>query len=77
MHEQLSDHFVTNNLISSQQYEFRKISSTEHVALELIDKLNSQKIPINLYIDQTYVTFVIQYELGKQVFRRTYLLMII
>ena len=39
MHEQLTEHFV-NNLFTSQQYGFRKNSSTELAALEL-----------NFYID--------------------------
>ena len=53
--DQLSEYFVTNNLFSSQQYGFRKNSSTELTALELLDRLFGQldkhKIPINFYID--------------------------
>ena len=52
---QLSEYFVTNNLFSPQQYGFRKKSSTELTALELLDRLFGQldkhKIPINFYID--------------------------
>ena len=55
IHEQLSEYFVTNNLFSPQQYGFRKNSSTELAALELLDRLliqlDSLKIPINFYID--------------------------
>ena len=55
IHEQLSEYFVTNNLFSPQQYGFRKNSSTELAALELLDKLliqlDSRKIPTNFYID--------------------------
>ena len=55
MFNQLSKHFVTNNLFSPQQYGFLKISSTELTALELLDRLFSQldkhKIPVNFYID--------------------------
>ena len=55
IHEQLSDYFLSNNLFSAQQYGFRKNSSTELAALELIDRLLAQlknhKIPINFYID--------------------------
>ena len=55
IHEQLSEYFVTNNLFSPQQYGFRKNSSTELAALELLDRLliqlDSRKIPINFYID--------------------------
>ena len=54
-YEQLSDYFLSNNLFSAQQYGFRKNSSTELAALELIDRLLAQlknhKIPINFYID--------------------------
>ena len=39
IHEQLSEYFVTNNLFSPQQYGFRKNSSTELAALELLDRL--------------------------------------
>ena len=55
IHEQLSDYFSSNNLFSGQQYGFRKNSSTELAALELIDRLLAQLknriIPINFYID--------------------------
>ena len=53
--DQLNEYFTSNNLFSPQQYGFRKNSSTELAALELIDRLlaqlNSQMIPINFYID--------------------------
>ena len=55
IHEQLSEYIVTNNLFSPQQYGFRKNSSTELAALQLLDRLliqlDSRKIPINFYID--------------------------
>ena len=55
MHEQLTEHFVNNLLFNPQQYGFRKNSSTELAALELIDRLvnqlNNHSIPINFYID--------------------------
>ena len=55
IHEQLSDYFASNNLFSAQQYGFRKNSSTELAALELIDRLLAQlknhMIPINFYLD--------------------------
>ena len=42
-------------MFAPQQYDFRKNSSTELAALELIDRLlnqmNNHKIPINFYID--------------------------
>ena len=54
-HEQLSDYFTTNSLFCKQQYGFMKNASTELAALELIDRLlnqlNAQKIPTNLYLD--------------------------
>ena len=40
--DQLSEYFVTNNLFSPLQYGFRKISSTELTALELLDRLFGQ-----------------------------------
>ena len=55
MHEQLTEHFVNNFLFNPQQYGFRKNSSTELAALELIhrllNQLNNHSIPINFYID--------------------------
>ena len=54
IHEQLSDYFLSNNLFIAQQYGFRKNSSTELAALELIDRLaqlKNHKININFYID--------------------------
>ena len=42
IHEQLSDYFSSKNLFSAQQYGFRKNSSTELAALELIDRLLAQ-----------------------------------
>ena len=53
--EQLSDYFLTNNLLCPQQYGFKKNSSTELAALELLDRVLDQmdkhKIPTNFYID--------------------------
>ena len=55
IHEQLSDYFSSNNLFSAQQYGFRKNSSIELAALELIDRLLAQlknhMIPINCHLD--------------------------
>ena len=52
---QLSDYFLTNNLLCLQQYGFKKNSSAELAALELLDRvldqLDKHKIPNNLYID--------------------------
>ena len=53
--DQLNAHFIENNVFSSQQYGFRKKSSTELTAIELLDRLldqlNQQKININFYLD--------------------------
>ena len=47
MHEQLTEHFVNNLLFNPQQYGFRKNSSTELAALELIDRLLNQLNQLN------------------------------
>ena len=51
IHEQLSEYFIANDLFCPQQYGFRKNSSTEIAALELLDRVLGQmdkhKIPIN------------------------------
>ena len=51
IHEQLSDYFLSNNLFSAQQYGFRKNSSTELAALELIDRLLAQLKNHKIHID--------------------------
>ena len=40
--DQLNAYFIENHLFSSQQYGFRKKSSTELAAIELLDRLLSQ-----------------------------------
>ena len=53
--EQLTNHFVENNLLSPHQYGFRAKHSTELAALNIVDnltyKLDSGLIPINIYLD--------------------------
>ena len=53
--EQLSNYFIQNNLLSSQQYGFRAKHSIELAALNLVDhltyKLDFGNIPTNIYID--------------------------
>ena len=53
--DQLCEYFSSKNLLCSQQYGFRKNSSTELAALEVIDRLltqlDDQLIPINFYLD--------------------------
>ena len=44
--DQLNAYFIESHLFSSQQYEF-----TELAAIELLDQLNQQKIPINFRLD--------------------------
>ena len=55
MYLQLSDYFLTNNLLCLQQNGFKKNSSAELAALKLLDRfldqLDKHKIPNNLYID--------------------------
>ena len=52
--EPLSNYFIQNNLLSSQQYGFRAKHSTELAALNLVDhltyKLDSGNIPTNICI---------------------------
>ena len=59
IHEQLSEYFISNNLFCPKQYGFRKNSSTELAALELLDRVLDQmdkhKIPINFHIDLSKV----------------------
>ena len=47
IHEQLSEYFIANDLVCPQQYVFEKNSSTELAALELLDRVDKHKIPIN------------------------------
>ena len=53
--DQLCEYFSFKNLLCSQQCGFRKTSSTELAALEVIDRLltqtDGQLLPINLYLD--------------------------
>ena len=53
--DQLNAYFIEIHLFSSQQYGFRKKSSVEIAAIELLDRLpdqlNQQKIPTNFYLD--------------------------
>ena len=53
--DQLTQYFNDHKLFSEQQYGYRKNSSTEFAALELIDRLvrqlDQRDIPINFYLD--------------------------
>ena len=52
---QLSSYFEKNKLLFDNQYGFRPKHSTEHAALELIDriinKLDTNEIPLNIFLD--------------------------
>ena len=52
---QLSSYFEKNKLLFDNQYGFRPKHSTEHAALELIDKIinkmDTNEIPLNIFID--------------------------
>ena len=53
--KQLSEYFEENKLFNQNQYGFRTGHSTEHAALELVDKITSQmdnnETPINIFLD--------------------------
>ena len=53
--KQLSEYFEENKLFNQNQYGFRTSHSTEHAALELVDKITSQmdnnETPINIFLD--------------------------
>ena len=53
--KQLYDYFMTNKLLYSSQYGFRKYHSTELAILELtnrvIKEMDQNRIPINIYLD--------------------------
>ena len=52
---QVYDFFVSNNLFFDNQYGYRKHHSTEHAALELVDRiyetLDNGEIPIAVFLD--------------------------
>ena len=54
----ISEYFEENNLFNQNQYGFRPGHSTEHAALELVDKITSQmdnnETPINIF----FLTFL-------------------
>ena len=54
---QLYEYFDSHKYFYSSQYGFRKCHSTEHAALELIDKIitdmDKGNIPINIYLDMS------------------------
>ena len=53
--KQLSGYFEDNKSFNQNQYGFRSGHSTEHAALELVDKITSQmdnnETPINIFLD--------------------------
>ena len=58
---QLSSYFEDNKLLFDNQYGFRSKHSTEHAALELIDritnKMDTNEIPLNIFIDLSFKGF--------------------
>lgn len=54
---QLTEYFETNNLLYKSQYGFRKHHSTDHAALELVDRLYTDMdgghTPLAIFIDLT------------------------
>ena len=67
IHEQLSEYFIANDLLCLQQYGFRKKSSTELAALELLDRvlgqLNKYKISINFHIDLSIAFDILRHDI--------------
>ena len=55
LYEQIYDYFTEHKLMLDSQYGFRKKHSTEHAALELIDRLmeeiDKKNIPIAIFLD--------------------------
>ena len=55
IHDQMYEYFNQFNLLSEQQYGFRKKHSTEYAAVKLVDHVSKEmeagKIPANVYID--------------------------
>ena len=53
--KQLSEYFEENQLFNQNQYGYRTGHSTEHAALELVDKITSQmgnnETPIHIFLD--------------------------
>ena len=55
VHKQLYDYMTINGLFTNSQYGFRKKHSTEHAAMEFIDKtaqiIDKGQIPFSIFID--------------------------
>ena len=55
VHTQVYEYFVANNLFYDNQYGYRKQHSTEHAALELVeriyDTLDKGDLPIAIFLD--------------------------
>ena len=52
---QIDKYFSSHNLYNDSQYGFRKKHSTEHAALELVDRISQEldkgNTPLNIFID--------------------------
>jgi len=57
IYNQINDHFNKYNLFYTGQYGFRKGHNTEHVAIELLDRIiiemEKNRTPLNIYLDMT------------------------
>ena len=69
--EQITNYFLDNNMLSSQQYGFRSYLLTELAALKSVDeltyKLDRGIIPINIYMDlsKAFDTLIHDILIGK------------
>ena len=66
-HLQVYNYFVSNNLFFNSQYGYRKHHSTEHAALELVDRiytaLDNSQLPIAIFIDLSKAFDTISHEI--------------
>ena len=66
---QLSSYFEKNKLLIDNQYGFRPKHSTEHAALELIDritnKMDTNEIPLNIFLDLSKAFDTIDHSIQK------------
>ena len=64
---QLYDYFHTNNLFYNNQYGFRKMHSTEHASLELIDRIQQQldtkADPFAIFLDLSKAFYTIDHHI--------------
>ena len=67
IHDQLYEYLNDNNLLAEQQFDFRKLHSTEYAAVNLIDhvakQIESGHIPCNLYNDLSKVVDTLSHDI--------------